>query len=251
MLDTPERSGTRHAPRATRHAFLFVACALALTGCRQQMASQPSYRPLRPSSFFADGRSARPLVEGTVSRGELRADRAYYTGRTRARPGSAEAAAGLVGAPGLPAAGALVLSQERANYVDVLPFPQKDMGKMLRRGQDRFDIYCAVCHGRDGDGKGMIPQRGFTDPPNFHTDLSRGFRLKGFDVSLREVPVGYFFEVITEGFGAMPDYREQVPVEDRWAVIAYVRALQFSRHVRLAELGPVERQRLLAAGGQK
>jgi mono/diheme cytochrome c family protein len=232
-----------------RPLLLLAACMFLAGGCRQQMASQPSYRPLKPSAFFADGRSARPLVKGTVARDDLRADRQFYTGRVLGKKASPEGAAAVVGAPGVPAAGALLASAW--DYVDYLPFPRKDMRKMLQRGRERFNIYCAVCHGRDGDGKGMIPQRGFTEPPNFHTDLSRGYRLKGMDVPLRQAPVGYFFEVITEGFGAMPDYREQVVVPDRWAIIAYVRALQLSQHVTRAGVGPAQWERVLRTGGLK
>jgi mono/diheme cytochrome c family protein len=233
--------------RTIHRCVLLLGGLAALAGCRQEMASQPSYRPLKPSAFFADGRSARPLVEGTVSRGELRRDRAYYTGHAGGIATTPKEAAGLIAAPGLPAAGALAATAQKETYLDYLPFPQEEMGKRLARGQERFNIYCAVCHGRDGDGEGMIPQRGFTKPPNFHTDLSRGFRHKGIDLPLREAPVGYLFEVISHGYGAMPDYREQVPVDDRWAIIAYVRALQFSRHAPLSAVrSEADRKRLEA-----
>jgi mono/diheme cytochrome c family protein len=220
---------------------------LAASGCQQQMASQPPYRPLVGSTFFTDGRSARPLVEGTVARDALglHADSAYYTGMMPVQKGTPEAAVGLVGAPGVPAVGAFLASSEKAAFIDYLPFPPGDLGKMVTRGRQRFDIYCAVCHGRDGDGRGMIPQRGFTPPPSFHTDDARGFLLKGIKLPLREAPVGYFFEVITNGYGAMPDYRDQVPVADRWAIVSYVRALQLSQHAPLAKLSDKERERLL------
>jgi mono/diheme cytochrome c family protein len=168
----PQRSRLR-LPAKRILVVVLIGCALSAAGCRQEMASQPSYRPLKPSAFFADGRSARPLIEGTVARGELRSDRAYYTGRASGVAASPEEAAGLIAAPGLPAAGALAVSAQKRAYIDYLPFPQKEMGQKLARGQERFNIYCAVCHGRDGDGEGMIPQRGFTKPPNFHTDKSR------------------------------------------------------------------------------
>jgi mono/diheme cytochrome c family protein len=228
------------------HYLVLVALFLVASGCQQQMAVQPPYRPLKASTFFADGRSARPLVEGTVSRDGvgMRGDRAFYTGMMPVKEGSPEAAAGLIGAPGIPAVGAFIASAERAAFIDYLPFPAGDLGIMVVRGRQRFDIYCAVCHGRSGDGKGMIPRRGFTEPPSFHTGNARAFLLKGIKLPLREAPVGYFFEVITHGYGAMPDYRDQVPVGDRWAIISYIRALQVSRNLPLDKLSGRERQRL-------
>jgi mono/diheme cytochrome c family protein len=221
---------TRRAPRAMLPALL-----LAAVGCQQQMAAQPSFRPLKPSGFFPDGRSARPLVMGTVARepdGVFYADTTFTTGRLPAREVSNQA-------------------PPPEAYGNILPFRFAELKEKTLRGQQRFNIYCAVCHGRDGDGKGMIPQRGFTEPPSFHTDLSRGFRLRGYQVPLREAPVGYLFEVITRGFGAMPDYREQIPVDDRWAIVAYVRTLQFSRHAGLADVtSEADRQRLEQKRGQ-
>ena len=162
------------------------------------MAQQPSYRPLVPSEFFRDGRSARPLVPGTVPRGQARLDSPLYTGR-----------------------------DEKGKPVEEFPFAMtKDV---LARGRERFNIFCSVCHGLDGHGDGRIVQRGFTRPPDFATDLSRYYRLRGEKVSLRDAPAGHFFDVITNGFGAMPDYAEQVPVRDRWAIIGYIRALQYSQ----------------------
>jgi mono/diheme cytochrome c family protein len=213
------------------------------------MAAQPSFRPLKPSAFFADDRSARPLVEGTVPRtprGEFHGEGPYYTGRQPGKAVRPQQAAGVVAAPAPFAAGAFLASGEE--FVNELPFTHAELAEQLRRGQERFNIYCAVCHGRDGDGKGMIPQRGFTQPPSFHTDLSRGYRLRGIEMPLREAPLGYYFDVITNGFGAMPDYREQVPVEDRWAVIAWIRTLQFSRHAPVADVGAAVQRRL--EGGQ-
>ena len=115
-------------------------------------------------------------------------------------------------------------------------FPISITHKTLERGQERFNIYCAVCHDRVGAGKGMIVERGYTAPPSFHTDPSRGFKLKGIDLKLRDAPVGYYFEVITHGFGAMPDYAEQITADDRWAIIAYIRALQFSQRASLTDI---------------
>jgi mono/diheme cytochrome c family protein len=166
------------------------------------MAHQPSYRPLEPSGFFPDGRSARPLVPGTVARGQLRTDTALYDGR-----------------------------DEQGQLLDAFPFEMTK--EVLERGRQRFDIFCSVCHGRTGHGDGRIVQRGFTKPPNLITDFSRGYALRGEKKHLTEAPVGYIFEVVTKGFGAMPDYSVQVPVRDRWAITGYVKALQYSQSPEL------------------
>ena len=156
----------------------------AISACRQDMHNQPKYRPLRASAFFADGSSARPLVEGTVARGLLQADEAFYTGKLNG---------GLVREMPLPVDAALVA-----------------------RGQERYNIFCAPCHGASGGGNGMIVQRGYRAPTTFH------------DPRLRQAEAGHFFDVMTNGFGAMPDYRQQVSPRDRWAIVSYVRALQLA-----------------------
>ncbi len=157
----------------------------AFTGCRQDMHDQPRFKPLAKSDFYADLRSARQPVEGTVARGQLHEDTYFYTGK----------AGNLFG--------------------DYMPFAVTP--DVLARGQQRFNIYCAPCHSRTGDGNGMIVQRGFRAPPSYHTDR------------LRKAPLGYFFDVMTNGFGAMPDYAAQIPAHDRWAIVAYIRALQLSQ----------------------
>jgi mono/diheme cytochrome c family protein len=176
---------------------------VALAGCHTDMYDQPRHEPLERSEFFADGRASRPLVAGTVARGELREDEPLYTGK---RDGE------LVDEPPL--------------EVDVL---------LLNRGQGRFNIFCSNCHGRLGDGEGMIVRRGFTRPPTYHSDRLRG------------LPIGHFFDVMTNGFGRMPDYAEQISVRDRWAIAAYVRALQWSQYARLEDLDASDRQRLEGA----
>lgn len=161
-------------------------------GCRQKMANQPRYDPLEPSDFFADGMSARPRIPGTVARGELAVDPIVATGKV--------------------------------NGQDVDGFPIPVTAEVLNRGQERFTIYCSECHGRLGDGNGMIPSRGYRRPPSFHTEL------------LRNAKTGHFFDVMTNGFGAMPSYANQVPVNDRWAIIAYIRALQISQNATINEV---------------
>ena len=166
--------------------------ALVVAACRQDMHDQPSYSPYEESSFFADGQSARPLVAGTVARGQLKDDPLLYTGKEGEEPAT------------------------------VFPFPVDE--KVMTRGQERFNIYCALCHGRAGDGEGIIPQRGFQSPPTFHQDR------------LREAPASYYFTVITNGFGAMPSYATEVPPQDRWAIIAYIRALQLSQNATIEDV---------------
>jgi mono/diheme cytochrome c family protein len=184
-----------------RGLWLWLAiCAAGVVGCTQEMAEQPRYDPLEPSAFFTDGRSARPLVEGTVPRGYLRLDEHLYGGTVASVP------------------------------ADRLPVPLTR--QLLVRGQERYDIYCSPCHDRVGNGQGMIVRRGFSPPPSFH------------DERLRLAPIGHFFIVMTEGYGTMPDYASQVTPHDRWAIAAYIRALQLSQHATLAELSEEERRRI-------
>lgn len=172
-----------------------LVSAMALSACRLDMHVQPRENPLSRNDFYPDQRSARPLVEGTVARGDLRADSYFYTGKV----GSA-------------------LGEE-------MPFPvTRDV---LDRGRERFNIYCAPCHSRVGDGNGFVPSRGFSrKPPSFHIER------------LKKAPVGYFFDVITNGFGIMPDYGSQIAPQDRWNIIAYVRALQLSQNATMADVPP-------------
>jgi len=185
-------------------AALLAMAALAAGGCRQDMHDQPRYTPLQASKFFADGMSSRQFPEGTVARGHLDADPLFFTGKQ----GNALATA-------LPPA----LKVDR-------PF--------LERGRQRYDIYCSPCHGRVGDGLGLVPRRGFKQPPSYHQDRLRG------------QPIGYFFDVITNGFGVMPSYASAVPPQDRWAIAAYIRVLQMSQRAHLADLAPVDQQALAA-----
>ncbi len=182
---------------------LLAACSPKLS--LQAMAAEPRAKTYAPSAFFTDGTSARPLETGVVPRGEQQADALLYTGQLNGQP------------------------------ADKFPFPiTRDV---ITRGQERFDIYCAPCHGLAGNGDGPIVKRGFTAPPSYHIDR------------LRQAPVGHFFDVITNGFGAMPSYAEQVAVRDRWAIIAYIRALQLSQHAALSDV-PDDQRGQLQSGGQ-
>ncbi len=173
-----------------------LALLIAVTSaCRLDMHVQPRQNPLSYSDFYADHRSARPPVEGTVARGQLNADAYFYTGKIGNNPG------------------------------EQMPFPVTK--EVLQRGQERFNIYCAPCHSRVGDGNGFVPSRGFArKPPSFH--IAR----------LQKAPAGYFFDVITNGFGIMPDYASQIPAQDRWDIVAYVRALQLSQNATMADVPP-------------
>lgn len=205
---------------------------LAVAGCQQEMGVQPSLRPLEASAFFADMQSARKPPEGTIARGQLRADREFYTGMTGAYAASQDATAGEINE----ADPALTVARDdldRRPYVKEFPLPVD--AALLERGHERFRIYCEVCHDPLGTGHGIVVQRGFTPPPTWHSDR------------LRKAPPGYFFDVITRGYGSMADYRAQVSPRDRWAIVAYLRALQLSQNARLADLP--EEERLAARAG--
>ena len=203
---------------------ILVLAALAFSGCRQDMHDQPKYRPLRPVDQIGsinDGRSARPFVEGTVARGALRDDVEFYTGKIAGLGQTADMRSATSSSqfPRPPAA-----SGTPGLQGFVTEFPMQITAADLDRGQERFNIYCAVCHGPLGDGGGMIPKRGFRKPPSYHDDR------------LRNAPVGYFFDVITNGFGNMADYSTQVEPADRWRIIAYIRALQLSQRASVADV---------------
>lgn len=184
-----------------------VLSTVLLTACRQDMHDQPKYIPLRPSDFFGDGRSERSLVEGAVARGHLDDDNAYFTGR---------------GPDG--------------KFVDEFPFQVTK--EVIGRGQARFNIYCAPCHDRLGNGDGKIVRRGYRHPPSYHIDR------------LRQVPNGYIYDVITSGFGAMPDYSAQIKPADRWAIVAYVRALQLAQNGKIDDVPSDRRGDLNQEAGQ-
>jgi hypothetical protein len=163
------------------------------SACRSDMQVQPRQNPLSRSDFFTDQRSARPLVDGTVARGQLHEDTYFYTGKIGNNPGN------------------------------MMPFPVTR--QVLERGRERFNIFCAPCHSRLGDGNGFVPSRGFARrPPSFHI------------VRLQKAPIGYFYDVITEGFGIMPDYASQIPPQDRWDIVAYIRALQLSQSATMGDV---------------
>ncbi len=165
----------------------------------RDLAKQPKFKTQSANPLFADGRAMRPAVEGTVARGQLREDAAFWTGRD---------ADGWVTA-----------------------FPRPVTGPMMRRGQERYDIYCSPCHGLAGYGDGPVAKRAdalqegtWTPPSSYHTDL------------VRSRPVGHIFNTITNGIRNMPGYAAQIPAADRWAIVAYVRALQLSQDATVADV---------------
>lgn len=174
-----------------------------LSSCdTREMVLQPKKGPLDGSPLFADGRASRMPVPDTVARGQLFLDAHLYQGKVNGKP------------------------------AETFPVPVTET--LIRRGQDRFNIYCSVCHGRTGIGNGMIVQRGFKKPESFHSDR------------LRKAPPGYFFDVMTNGFGVMYSYADRIPAEDRWAIIAYIRTLQRSQNARLSDVPDEERSALEA-----
>ena len=164
------------------------------------MHDAPRYEPLESSVFFTNGQSSRTPVANTVARGQLREDEHLYNGKVGGQ-----------------------LATE---------FPMPVTADTMARGQERFNVFCSPCHGRTGDGTGMIVQRGFRRPPSYYEER------------LLNAPVGYLFDVMTNGFGAMQDYSAQVPVADRWAIAAYIKALQLSRRGTVNDV-PAERREQL------
>jgi mono/diheme cytochrome c family protein len=234
-----------------------VAAVLTFTACQQRMASPPSYRPLMETDFYEDHRSSRPLEQGVVHRAQILDDDPLASGLTAQgkQPQTVQilnedgTPKEIKTGPGIP--------NKTSNFVSNFPFKMTEAD--LKRGQERFQIYCVPCHGPAGNGRGKIVERGFLEPTSFHTHpvdaeeaafrerefrenpvriplgMSRGFAFykdpatnNYYRLPIREVPVGYIFEVITRGFGGMPEYAAQIPIPDRWRIVAYVRALQLS-----------------------
>ena len=219
--------GTLRVCVHARLLFLFFLFTFAffLSACRRDMQDQPKAIAYRESSFFRDGLSSRPLVPGTVARGYLRADREFYLGK---KANAAAAPAGQPAPTGSPATSGTTTTATSLYPDDVETFPIPIDKAAIDRGQQRYEIYCSVCHGMTGNGDGMIARRGFNKPlpASYHQDR------------LRQAPVGHFFDAMTNGWGAMPSYAAQIPVEDRWKIIAYIRALQLSQMPAQAESTP-------------
>ena len=204
-------SESRRLSRIVVFCLLPVAYCLLFSGCRRDMQDQPKAIAYRENSFYKDGTGSRPLVEGTVPRGYLRQEREFYTGKK---------AAAQSATPQTQTATQSTSTNATALYPDdVEAIPMTITKADLDRGQERYNIYCSACHGMTGYGDGIVARRGFNkpSPANYHQDR------------LRQAPAGHFFDVMTNGWGAMPSYASQIPVEDRWRIIAYLRALQLSQ----------------------
>lgn len=208
---------TAHCPLRTIFLLLLTAhCTLLTISCRRDMQDQPKMKPFRSSPFFRDGLSTRPTIEGTVARGFLKTDTEFFTGKKRGRTAVASAQTSEVPQPS-DASGDATLTGAAAYPDDVEFFPIPVTKDVVVRGKERYEIFCSACHGLTGNGDGMIVRRGFRRAASFNDDR------------LRQAPVGHYFDAITNGWGAMPSYAPQIPVQDRWAIVAYIRALQLSQ----------------------
>jgi mono/diheme cytochrome c family protein len=189
---------------------LFPLAMVTLIGCRQDMHDQPKFKPLGETTFYADHRQSRPDVAHTIARGDLRdGDTEFYTGKATK--------------PGID-----------GKEADVDMFPIAVDKALLQRGHERFDVFCSPCHGKLGNGLGMIVRRGFKQPPSYHIER------------LRTAPVGHFYDVITNGYGSMYNYAAQIPPRDRWAIISYIRVLQYSENQKVETLSAENKAKLPA-----
>jgi len=198
-------------------AFLLFTFTFA-TACRYDMQDQPRYKAYKQSDFFADKRASRDLPNGTVPRGQLRSDKALYTGKKENADPNAPVQTTTD-------ASGNTLIASFPNDIEEFPVPVTE--ELVDRGEERFKVFCIVCHGPVGNGDGMIVRRGFIKPPTYNDDR------------LRNAPVGHFFDVITNGQGRMNSYASQIPVADRWAIVAYIRALQISQKPNSAKTLPM------------
>jgi mono/diheme cytochrome c family protein len=195
---------------------LLLSCGL-VSACRYDMQDQPRYKYYKKSEFFADNRASRNLPEGTVPRGFLKDDKALFTGKVD-NPNMNVQVETTTDASGN------TLVSSFPNAIDEFPMPLTK--ELIDRGQNRYNIYCVVCHGPVGRGDGMVVRRGFPAPPTYHDDR------------LRNAPVGHFFDVMTNGWGKMNSYADKLSAADRWAVVAYIRALQVSQNPGVAAQAP-------------
>ena len=199
--------------RSAIYCLLITAFCLLSVGCRYDMQDQPRYKAHKQSDFFTDGKAMRELPEGTVPRGFLREDKAFYTGKTEA--GQTNSAPNPSATPTTDAAGNTLVT-DFSGLISEFPLPITE--ELVDRGEQRYKVFCIVCHGPVGNGDGMIVKRGFSKPPTYNDDR------------LRNAPVGHFYNVITNGQGKMSSYASQVPPADRWAIVAYIRTLQISQN---------------------
>jgi mono/diheme cytochrome c family protein len=192
-----------HYLRDGARVVTILVFSVIVSSCRKGMVNQQHLKPLAEETFFRDGSGARPIPPHTIARGHLNEDQQFFEGKS---------------------GGQLATT-----------FPASVTRQMIEHGRESFDVYCAVCHGKTGEGDGMIVQRGFPVPPSLHEER------------LRKAPVGHFFDVITNGYGIMYPYASRVRAEERWAIIAYIRALQLSQHATLDDADSLHREQLQAA----
>ena len=216
---TARRWGAVSARGRCLAAMIAVLVLLPTPGCEkamQNMYQQDRYDPLEPSSLFADGRSSRtpPAESRALRTGGLAESTGGRRGETVPSPESARPVYPIL----QPVPSSRGAAPAETWVPDLAGVPVPVTAATYRRGQERFDIFCAPCHGPTGEGDGMVVQRGFPAPPSYHTDRLRG------------APDRHFYEVITQGYGAMYPYADRVSRRDRWAIVAYIRALQLSRH---------------------
>lgn len=215
LMNSNQQTANSYKPERTFGrtvvGLLLIAYCFFAVGCgvRFDMQDQPRYKTYKKSDFFGDNRASRNLPEGTVARGFLKDNKALHTGKIDNPDMNAQVQTTT------DASGNTLVSSF-PNDIDEFPIPVTK--ELVDRGQDRFNIYCIVCHGPVGNGDGMIVRRGFSKPPTYHDDR------------LRNAPVGHFFDVMTNGWGKMNSYADKLSAADRWAVVAYIRALQVSQN---------------------
>ena len=203
------------------YCLLLTAFCLLTFGCRYDMQDQPRYKAFKKSEFFNDDKAMRDLPEGTIARGLLKEDKAFYTGKKENADPNVQVQT-TTDATG----NTLVSSFPN----DITEFPMSINEDVVNRGQERYNVYCIVCHGPTGNGDGMIVRRGFSKPPTYHDDR------------LRNAPVGHFYDVITNGWGKMNSYAAQIPAADRWAIVSYIRTLQISQNPSGMQTLPMSNQ---------
>ncbi|MGH8124306.1 MAG: c-type cytochrome [Rhodanobacteraceae bacterium] len=221
--------------RVLRNVAVCVFAAATLTGCERgmhEMYDQPKYKPLTSSPLWSNGNSSRPQVPGTepYSAGALAGVSSGRMDRVKLVPPAGPVSG--VDAEGKPLARAGAAASP--GFSDPLPITMK----LLERGRQRFDVYCAPCHSRVGDGDGMIAERGFPHPPSYHTP------------ALRKAPDSHFYKVISDGYGVMYPYADRISPHDRWAIVAYIRALQLSQDAPKSDLSAQDMQELGAPNSQ-
>ncbi len=203
---------TNKNEKVKKRILIFTFCLLTFsfaTACRYDMQDQPRLKPYKSSDFFPDKKAMRDLPAGTVARGQLNENKAFYTGKK-------ENADPNIQVESTTDASGNTLVSSFPNDVEEMPIPVTK--ELLDRGEERYNIHCMVCHGPVGKGDGMVVRRGYPQPPTYHDDR------------LRDAPVGHFFDVMTNGWGKMNSYASQISVADRWAIVAHIRTLQLSQN---------------------